>query len=111
MKQLRTELQEAGVFRHHALAGGGKAALLLAGTAVCLAGTILGPLWLGFILIPFASLFATTAAMFGHEGRHRSFSASPRRNAILNYITFPLLTGLGATFWKNKHDVGHHGHP
>jgi fatty acid desaturase len=111
MKQLRTELTEAGVFRHHELAGWGKVALLLAGIAACLVGTILGPLWLACVLLPFASLFATTAAMFGHEGSHRSFSASPRRNALLNFITFPLLTGLGATFWRNKHDVGHHGHP
>jgi fatty acid desaturase len=111
MKQLRAELTAAGVFRHHEAAGWAKVGLLMTGIALCLAGTIVGPTWLAFLLIPIASVFATTVAMFGHEGSHRSFSASPRRNAVLNHITFPLLTGLSAMYWRHKHDGAHHGHP
>jgi fatty acid desaturase len=71
----------------------------------------MGPLWLAFLLVPAASVCATSAAMLGHEGSHRSFSKNPARNHLLNYITFPLLGGLSALYWRNKHDGGHHGHP
>ena len=50
-------------------------------------------------------------AMLGHEGSHRSFSASPFRNALLAYLTFPLFGGLGSLYWRHKHDRLHHGHP
>jgi fatty acid desaturase len=49
--------------------------------------------------------------MLGHEGSHRSFSASPARNALLTHLVFPLFSGLGALYWRNKHDRLHHGHP
>jgi fatty acid desaturase len=91
--------------------GWGKVGLLMAGIGLCLTGTIVGPSWAAFVLIPIAAVFATTVAMFGHEGSHRSFSASPRRNALLNHLTFPLLTGLSAQYWRAKHDGAHHGHP
>ena len=53
----------------------------------------------------------TSIAMFGHEGSHRSFSRSPARNALLVYLTFPLFSGLGALYWRDKHDRRHHAHP
>ncbi len=111
MKELRNELTAAGVFRHHEAASWAKLGVLLAGLGLCLSGTILGPTWAALLLIPIGSVLATTAAMLGHEGSHKSFSSDPRRNAMLNYITFPLLSGLGALYWKHKHDGGHHGHP
>ena len=111
MKELRGELVAAGVFRHHEAASWGKLALLLAVLGLSLAGTVLGPWWAALILVPIGSIVATTAAMLGHEGSHRSFSASPWRNQLLNYITFPLLGALSALYWKAKHDGAHHGHP
>ncbi len=111
MKQLRAELTTAGVFRHHEAASWGKLAFLLAIIGACMTGVVLGPLWLAFLLVPAASVCATSAAMLGHEGSHRSFSKKPSHNHLLNYITFPLLGGLSALYWRNKHDGGHHGHP
>lgn len=111
MKELRAELHAAGVFEHDERRGWTKLGILLAGIGACLTGVALGPTWAAFVLIPVASVFATTAAMLGHEGSHRSFSASPRSNALLNYIAFPLLSGLGAMYWRHKHDGSHHGHP
>ena len=58
-----------------------------------------------------AAVFATSIAMLGHEGSHRSFSASPTRNALLVHLAFPLFSGLGALYWRDKHDRLHHGHP
>src|SRR5438874_13689864 len=50
-------------------------------------------------------------AMLGHEGSHKSFSASPLRNTILTHLTFPLFSGLSLSYWHDKHDRRHHGHP
>ena len=111
MKELRAELTAAGVFRHHEAASWLKLGGLLAVLGACLAGVALGPTWLAFVLIPVGAVCATSAAMLGHEGSHRSFSDRPSRNALLNHITFPLLGGLGALYWRHKHDGAHHGHP
>src|SRR5262249_61570116 len=61
--------------------------------------------------IPIAAFLSTWTAMLGHEGSHRSFSASPGRNLVLVYLTFPLFSGLSALYWREKHDRLHHGHP
>ncbi len=111
MKQLRVELHAAGVFRHHESASWMKLGLLLAAFGVCMTGIVLGPLWLTFLLVPIAAVCCTSGAMLGHEGSHRSFSAVPWRNHLLNHITFPLLGGLSAQYWRSKHDGAHHGHP
>jgi len=111
MRALRAELVSAGVFRHHEAASWGKLFLLLAGLALCLVGIATWGWWAALGLVPVAAVLTTTAAMLGHEGSHRSFSASPLRNQILNYVTFPLLAGLGALYWRHKHDGLHHGHP
>jgi fatty acid desaturase len=111
MKELRAELTAAGVFRHHEASGWLKLGGLIATVVASVGAAFLGPIWLAFLTIPIGAACATTAAMFGHEGSHRSFSASPRRNALMNYITFPLLSGLSALYWRSKHDGAHHGHP
>lgn len=66
----------------------------------------LAPLW-----IIAAGVCCTSIAMLGHEGSHRSFSKSPARNALLVYLVFPLFGGLGALYWRDKHDRKHHAHP
>ena len=67
--------------------------------------------WAAVVLSPVLAVFATAISMFGHEGSHRSFSASPTRNALLAYFAFPLFCGLSALYWREKHDRLHHGHP
>ena len=110
-KQLRTALADAGVFRHHEAASWFKLVFCLTVVIACYIGIVVLPHWAAIALIPLAAMFAVTAAMLGHEGSHRSFSASPRRNAILAHIAFPMFGGLGVLHWHNKHDVLHHGHP
>ena len=83
--------------------------------AAILAGSLVGLTrtgWLGALVwIPVAAVCCTSIAMLGHEGSHRSFSRSPARNALLMYIAFPLFSGLGAMYWRDKHDRKHHAHP
>lgn len=86
-------------------------AVLLAAITGCLYALSLVPWWGIPPLILAAGILSTSAAMLGHEGSHKSFSASPTRNAVLTYLTFPLFGGLSVAFWREKHDRLHHGHP
>ncbi|HEY1815482.1 MAG TPA: acyl-CoA desaturase [Kofleriaceae bacterium] len=108
---LRAELREAGVFETRELRSWAKVLFLAAALAGCMVGLVhssrLGaPLW-----ILAAAVCCTALAMLGHEGSHRSFSKSPARNALLVYLAFPLFTGLGGLYWRDKHDRRHHAHP
>lgn len=111
LRSLRGELTAAGVFRTRELRSWLELAAMMSVLAMCLIGiALLG--WIGALfLVPVAAVLCTSISMLGHEGSHRSFSASPARNAILCYLTFPLFGGLGALYWRNKHDRLHHGHP
>jgi len=107
---LRAELRIAGVFEFREARSWVELGLMATALAGCLyAISQLG--WIGALLIPVCSVLATSIAMLGHEGSHKSFSASPARNALLTYITYPLFSGLGSLYWHNKHDRLHHGHP
>jgi len=111
LSSLRAELRDAGVFEHREL----RSWLKLAVMTTALAGSLYGISQWGvlgaLLLVPVAAVLSTSIAMCGHEGSHRSFSASPLRNAMLTYVAFPLFSGLGALYWRNKHDRLHHGHP
>jgi fatty acid desaturase len=108
---LRNELRAAGLFEHRELRSWLKLGVLLGGFFLCIAAmAVFGPI-AAILAVPIAAVLATSTAMLGHEGSHRSFSASPFRNALLVYIVFPLFSGLGALYWHNKHDRLHHGHP
>ena len=90
LKSLRGELVAAGVFRHRELRSWIELVLMGAALAACLFG-IARTGWIGALFfVPVISVLATSIAMMGHEGSHRSFSASPARNAILCYLVFPL---------------------
>jgi fatty acid desaturase len=108
---LRAELRIAGVFEFREGRSWIEMGLMGAAFAGCLFGiSQLG--WMGaLVLAPIASVLGTSIAMLGHEGSHRSFSASPARNAFLTYLTFPMFAGLSSLYWHNKHDRLHHGHP
>ena len=108
---LRTELRAEGLLEYRELRSWLKLVVLLAGTAGCFVALALTGWWLGFVVFPVAAVLATAAAMFGHEGSHRAFSASPFRNAVVQYFAFPMFSGLGALYWRDKHDRLHHGHP
>jgi len=108
---LRAVLREAGVFESCESRSWAKLAVLGSALLGCLVGLartgwLWAPLW-----IAAAAVCCTSIAMLGHEGSHRSFSRSPTRNALLVYLAFPLFSGLGALYWRDKHDRRHHAHP
>jgi fatty acid desaturase len=108
---LRAELRAAGVFEPRELRSWLKLGFLLAGVAGSLVGIWAFGFWSAFLFIPVAAVFATAAAMLGHEGSHKSFSSSPFRNSVIAHFAFTLFSGLGTSYWHNKHDRLHHGHP
>ncbi len=97
---LRAELRAAGLFEHRELRSWLKLAVLLGALATCLVGMAHVGGWIAVALVPVAGVLSTSISMMGHEGSHRSFSSSPRRNALLTYIAFPLFCGLGALYWR-----------
>ncbi|MFO0744524.1 MAG: acyl-CoA desaturase [Myxococcota bacterium] len=111
MKELKQELVAAGVFERREGATWAKLALLLGVTAALLVVHTQLPLWGTVLLLPVTAFFLSAAAMIGHEGGHRSFSKSAFRCELLYHVLFPLIGGLGAINWKDKHNVRHHGHP
>jgi len=108
---LRAELRAAGVFEHREARSWCKLAILLAGVAGTLVAIAHAPWWAIGPLIIACAVFSTSTAMLGHEGSHKSFSASSARNTIVQYVTFPLFGGLSALYWREKHDRLHHGQP
>ena len=111
LASLRAELRGAGVFEHRELRSWFELACLLVVLAGCLvAMAVFG--WVAWLVaLPIGAVVTTSAVMLAHEGSHRSFSSSPARNTLVVYLLFPLLGGLGALYWRNKHDREHHAHP
>jgi fatty acid desaturase len=108
---LRAELRIAGVFEHRELRTWLELVVMGAAVAACLVGIAAWGLPGALFLVPIAGVLCTSIAMLGHGASHRAVSKSPFRNALLNYIAFPMFSGLGALYWRNKHDRLHHGHP
>src|SRR5688500_11555024 len=108
---LRGELRDAGLLEPNELANWLKLAILSAGLTASLLALVYLGWWAAFPAMLVAAVLCTSIAMLGHEGSHRSHSASPVRNALLVYITFPLHGGLSSLYWRHKHDRLHHGHP
>ncbi len=111
IRDLRRALTEAGAFERHEARTWVELALLLAVFAGLVALHLTLPLWASLLLLPVTALTVTVAAMLGHEGGHRSLSRSRWRNELLLHIAFPLVGGLSALYWKDKHNVKHHGQP
>jgi fatty acid desaturase len=111
LSSLRNELRLAGVFEHREGRSWLKLGVLLTGIAGCFVMIALFGWWMAFALVPPAAVLCTATAMLGHEGSHKSVSSSPFRNAIFTYFAFPLFSGLGSLYWREKHDRLHHGHP
>ena len=111
LRELRDELRTSGAFEHCEMRSWLKLFVLLAALAACLFVIATVGTWTALFAIPIAAVVSTSTAMLGHEGSHRSFSSSPARNLVLVYLTFPLFSGLGSSYWRNKHDRLHHAHP
>src|SRR5688572_16588898 len=108
---LRAELRAAGVFELREGSNWIKLAFLFAGGAGSIVAMSFVPWWAIPLLVISTAVCCTSAAMLGHEGSHKAFSRSATRNTILQYLTFPMFSGLSALYWREKHDRLHHGHP
>ncbi len=108
---MRAELRKAGVFEHNELRSWMKMFAMLAVVAGGLVAIALYGFLMALVLVPLLAIVCTSISMFGHEGSHRSFSASPARNSIVAYFAFPMFSGLSSLYWREKHDRLHHGHP
>lgn len=111
IRALRHELNQAGVFERRATQTTLKLLFFLVTAGTLIALTTMVPLWGVALLLPPTAFFLAAAAMVGHEGGHRSFSTKTAANETLYHLLFPLMGGLGAMQWKDKHNVRHHGHP
>ena len=111
LQLLRTALTESGVFEHRTAQTWAKLGALLAATGIVLSLVVVLPWWCALLLVPLAAVPAVTAAMVGHEAAHGSFASSKRHNELVLHLVFPLFGGLGAQYWKHKHNQLHHGNP
>jgi fatty acid desaturase len=63
------------------------------------------------VLVGVLLAFATgRIAMLLHDGAHRQIWPPGRRSTLFCLMAGPLLTGVSAAWWKQKHDR-HHAHP
>jgi fatty acid desaturase len=108
---LRAELRAAGVFESREARSWVKLMILLGGAIGSIVAIAHVPWWAIAPLVIVCAVFTTSAAMVGHEGSHKAFSRSSARNTVIQYLTFPLFSGLSALYWREKHDRLHHGHP
>ena len=108
---LRAELRAAGVFEFREVRTWFKLGAMAIALAACLVTIALAGWLVAVPLVPVCAVLCTSIAMLGHEGSHRSFSASPARNAFIVHLVFPLFGGLSSLYWHDKHDRLHHGHP
>ncbi len=111
IRELRVELRAAGVFEHRESRTWLELALLVAIFAVATALTFTFGFPLALLTVPIAAIAMTSAVMLGHEGGHGALSEQRSRNELMLWLTFPLLGGVSARYWKAKHNVLHHGHP
>jgi fatty acid desaturase len=102
LRELRAELRAHGAFEHCEVRSWLKLGVLFAGIAGCLVSMIVISRWCAVFAVPIAAVLCTSAAMLGHEGSHRSFSASPTRNNVLTYLVFPLFSGLSSLYWRGQ---------
>ena len=69
-----------------------------------------GPLWLdgvGLVLVTLGHMGVGTSS---HTSAHYAASRHPRVNEALTYFGYPFFLQVSATYWWDKHNVGHHPH-
>ncbi len=111
IKELRQELRAASVFENHTVATTFKYIFLIGIGVGLWIVALQSPVWLALCIAPVAAIPLASGSMIGHEGAHGSFSSDKTKNEVMLHVAFPLMGGLGALHWKQKHNVLHHGHP
>jgi fatty acid desaturase len=109
--ELKADLERAGLLGYHPGAVYAKAALLLALTALFLAGFFLAPWWLLKAPLFVAGLATSIAlAMIGHDSGHFAISRNRFVNDLPGYLLFPVLGGVSLAYWRHKHNTLHHSY-
>ncbi|TVQ94852.1 MAG: hypothetical protein EA397_00790 [Deltaproteobacteria bacterium] len=67
--------------------------------------------WWSLLLLLPGGLFLSTAILIGHEAAHGAACEKGWQNDLLVFLGFGVISGVGATFWKPKHNVLHHQNP
>ncbi len=111
IKALRREAKAAGVYDRREGRTWLKLLFLLSVVAGLIAVQATAPFWVAALLVPVTGWFLTGTVMIGHEGGHKALSRSNARNNLMLHLAFPLMGGLGAQYWKYKHNVKHHAYP
>jgi fatty acid desaturase len=83
-------------------------ALTIAGVAIFFLASSLVAKVLGCIIAAMGSLGISTQA---HTASHGALSRKKWVNRFLTYLGYPVLLGVSATNWRNKHIVVHHKAP
>ena len=78
---------------------------------LAIAGLVVSPFaWTHFLVGALLAFATGRIAMLLHDGAHRQIWPPGRRSEAFCLVTGPLLTGISAAWWKQKHDR-HHAHP
>lgn len=110
-RDLHQELTRAGCFEAPTRRSWAKFGLSL-GTALLFSLPVyFVTSWISLVLLVPGALFLSTAILMGHEAAHGSACAKGWQNDLLVFVGFGVISGVGATFWKPKHNVIHHGSP
>lgn len=67
--------------------------------------------WCFVLISPFAAWTLMVSIFLGHEAGHGATFSSGMSNKLFYYIAFPLVSGLSALHWANKHNYLHHKSP
>ena len=79
--------------------------------ALAIAALVVSPFaWTHVLVGALLALATGRIAMLLHDGAHRQIWPPGRRSEVFCLVTGPLLTGISAAWWKQKHDR-HHAHP
>jgi fatty acid desaturase len=110
--ELKAELEARSLFDDAPGRTYAKFALLLVAAAGCFAAMFLvGPVWLKALLFVPGMGASTGLVMMGHESGHGGVSRNRIVNDLLGYLAFPIGGGLAMSYWKWKHNTGHHSFP
>lgn len=108
---LRKRLKDAGCFDKAEATVWRNLGLHLLAFAALTVISWYSPFWVSVLILPFQAVAMMTAAMFGHEGSHKSLSGSAFRNEAMGLLCFPVFVGTSLQWWSWEHNGPHHAHP
>ena len=111
MSDLRKQLKDAGCFEKAEGTVWRNLFLLIGALAALTAVSWFSPTWVSVLLLPLQAIVMMSAAMFGHEGSHKSLSGSSVRNEAMGLLCFPFGIGFSLQWWSWEHNGPHHTHP